>query len=290
MHHTPPSCPSPNRLVVPFKEESFFFECLPDYLYGVHNEPRADASHTSIVIVPPIGHERLRCYRESVNLARGLADQGFHVLRFDYRGEGESAGSFEHTNVATRLHDIEHAIKALGARNKIAVRCLIGFRLGAVLAMMASVKMHIDRVVLCDPVLNIKSYVRSLFRANIIMQREYFGKIICNEQGLRERLQSGDPISIYGFHYTNGFIQQMEAIDERECLHGFKGQSLLLPFTRVESPANKAWEEWLHGLNRNGHCTLTPFITDFSWGTKKIWTSSFHAMDTLIAEWLSKEV
>jgi len=261
-----------------------------NFIYSSYYEPRSKLLNKGIIIVPPIGHERLRCYRECVNLARCLATQGYHVLRFDYRGEGESSESFECTDLATHRQDIDHAIEVLGAQGKIEAYCLIGFRLGAVLAMMSSSKMHIDRVVLCDPVLNIKSYVRSLFRANIIMQREYFGKIICNEQGLRERLQSGDPISIYGFHYTNGFIQQMEAIDERECLHGFKGQSLLLPFTRVESPANKAWEEWLHGLNRNGHCTLTPFITDFSWGTKKIWTSSFHAMDTLIAEWLSKEV
>ncbi len=267
-------------------EECFFHETDQQNIYCIHYAPSQAPHRVGIIIVPPVGHERLRCYRECVNLARDLATQGYHVLRFDYRGEGESDGDFENTDIRTRLSDIGHAHDLLVARSGIEYCCLVGFRLGALLALISAGDRQNDCVVLCDPISNVKSYCRSLFRANLIMQQEYFGRLSYKEIELRDRLRSGDIMSVYGFHYANRFISQMEEINEQDCLYRFKGQSLLLPFTRNEFQPSTPWDLWHKALNRNGHCTLTSFVTDFSWGTKKIWTSRFNNLDMLIASWL----
>jgi len=66
-----------------------------------------------VVFVPPEGHERLRCCKECVNFARDLARAGYPALRFDYRGEGESSGAFEESDVVSRLLDICAAVDEL---------------------------------------------------------------------------------------------------------------------------------------------------------------------------------
>jgi predicted alpha/beta hydrolase len=47
----------------------------------------------AIVIAPPLFEERKSSYAPLRRLARLLADAGHAVLRFDYRGSGESGGS-----------------------------------------------------------------------------------------------------------------------------------------------------------------------------------------------------
>ena len=49
------------------------------------------ARQSAIVLCQPLGHGYLRAHRAFRNLAVSLASQGFHVLRFDYYGCGDSA-------------------------------------------------------------------------------------------------------------------------------------------------------------------------------------------------------
>jgi pimeloyl-ACP methyl ester carboxylesterase len=93
-------------------------------------------------------------------LAALLARAGFHVLRFDYYGTGDSAGDARHgslsewrENIVAAAHDIS---ECSGARS-ISV---VGFRLGASLA--ASAPMTMDTLVLWDPVVNGSRYLEEL--------------------------------------------------------------------------------------------------------------------------------
>ncbi|MGI9015974.1 MAG: alpha/beta hydrolase family protein [Euzebya sp.] len=49
----------------------------------------------------------------SRNLARGLADRGYAVLRFDFTGLGESEGDFASTTVSSNVEDLNRAAVAL---------------------------------------------------------------------------------------------------------------------------------------------------------------------------------
>ena len=241
-----------------------------------------------IVVVPPVGHDRVRCYRECINLARSLAESGILALRFDFRGEGESGGIFEQSNINTRVNDIITIMKMLYLRYDVSSITLIGFRLGALICLIAA--KNRESVILCEPILNMKSYTKSLFRANIIMQQDYFGKISEKEDDLRVKMLNGNLLSVYGFHYSNSFIKQMEKINENELLSNFRGKTLLLPFSRVDSKTKKQWNIWFENLNHSGKCIMKSFVTEFAWSTKKKWTSQFEGMSTIINDWLMEKI
>jgi len=68
-------------------------------------------------------------------VSKGLRDQGFAVLRFDFTGLGQSEGDFANTNFSTNLNDLKSAITALNDHG-LTVDLLVGHSLGgaAVLA------------------------------------------------------------------------------------------------------------------------------------------------------------
>src|SRR6185295_1904712 len=86
-------------------------------------------------------------------LAIALAGRGEHVLRFDYRGTGDSAGELADFGVADWLEDIDLAIReAREISGSVRVRVL-GVRAGALLACQgAGDSNEVQSFVLWDPV------------------------------------------------------------------------------------------------------------------------------------------
>ena len=62
-------------------------------------------------------------------VSKGLRDQGFAVLRFDFTGLGQSEGDFANTNFSTNLEDLRSAIVAL-KEHGLTVDLLVGHSLG----------------------------------------------------------------------------------------------------------------------------------------------------------------
>lgn len=93
-----------------FRESAVVFECNGDQLVGVVAAPRAPQSVGVIIIVGGPQY-RAGSHRQFTLLARRMAEAGFTVLRFDYRGMGDSSGgarTFEHVE-----SDIRAAIDTL---------------------------------------------------------------------------------------------------------------------------------------------------------------------------------
>lgn len=87
-----------------------------------------------LVICPALFDEYRRCYRVLSDFAQACAAQGWHVLRIDYSGTGESFGELGSLSVADWIDDIESAIdegQALCGAHDVT---LFGVRAGATLA------------------------------------------------------------------------------------------------------------------------------------------------------------
>lgn len=94
-------------------EQALTFDCDGDALVGILHVPVAPCDVGVVVIVGGPQY-RAGSHRQFVLLARALADAGFAVLRFDYRGMGDSGGEprdFEHVNV-----DVAAAVGLLAER------------------------------------------------------------------------------------------------------------------------------------------------------------------------------
>ena len=151
--------------------QPFFFGTSQEQLFGVYHAPEGRAiRNAAVVLCQPLGHEYLRAHRAFRNLAVALAGQGFHVLRFDYFGSGDSAGNPEQTTVERCLSDLSGAIQELKDISGAAKVSLIGLRFGATFAALAASKRNdIDRLLLWDPVLDGRGYVDDLR----LLQREW---------------------------------------------------------------------------------------------------------------------
>lgn len=75
-------------------EKPLFFDCNGARLLGILHEAEAPASDVGVVLVVGGPQYRVGSHRQFVLLARHLAQSGFPVLRFDYRGMGDSEGEF----------------------------------------------------------------------------------------------------------------------------------------------------------------------------------------------------
>lgn len=99
-------------------EEAIRFDCAGDTLFGILARPPDPATpgapcNLGIIIIVGGPQTRVGSHRQFTLLSRTLAAAGFPVLRFDYRGMGDSSGEardFEAVNL-----DIGAAINALQA-------------------------------------------------------------------------------------------------------------------------------------------------------------------------------
>lgn len=94
-------------------EAAVVIPCGADVLTGILHHGHHDA-RVGVVVIVGGPQYRVGSHRQFVLLARALAQSGIPVLRFDYRGMGDSSGtarSFEHVN-----DDIRAAITALTER------------------------------------------------------------------------------------------------------------------------------------------------------------------------------
>ena len=75
-----------------YTEQAIIFDCGQETLAGIAAVPEAPAS-TGVVIIVGGPQYRAGSHRQFVLLARALAAAGYPVLRFDYRGMGDSTGT-----------------------------------------------------------------------------------------------------------------------------------------------------------------------------------------------------
>ena len=147
---------------------AFFFGSADKRLFGIYHEPSLGRDRQSgVVLCYPFGQEYIRSHRSYQKLAVQLASAGFHVLRFDYYGCGDSSGESHDVTIDQWLDDIVTAVVELKDSAGIEEISLVGLRLGATLAVRASTReasARVKNLVLWEPVTNGKEYVAEQLR------------------------------------------------------------------------------------------------------------------------------
>jgi pimeloyl-ACP methyl ester carboxylesterase len=122
-------------------------------LFAIHEPAAAAPRIRAAVLCQPLGTEYTYAHRSMRQLAVRLAMSGFHTLRFDYYGTGDSAGTESQIDPAGCQGDVESAIEALADIAGTARVTLIGLRAGANIAAHVAARRaaDIEALVLWDP-------------------------------------------------------------------------------------------------------------------------------------------
>ena len=128
-------------------------------LYAVYH-PAPPGVSAPVVIVPPLFEERKSAYGCLRRLAARLAGAGHPVLRFDYRGSGESGGSSAHRRWQHLGEDLSSARQLLVQLCGRGGCALLGLRLGGTLALQEVFHGQAAAVAALAPVINGAAQVR----------------------------------------------------------------------------------------------------------------------------------
>lgn len=200
-------------------ETPFFFSQQGQRLFGMLHQPADMAPNARCwVFCHPFAEEKLWAHRVFVSMARELAGRGMPVLRFDYRGYGDSDGDFEQFTLADHVDDIKTAIAELQKRIPATSRVnLLGLRYGATLAMLAAEDNPVvERLVLWDPIVDMQQYLLDQLRSNLTTQMVLHGKVVTNREELVERIRAGEFVNIDGYDLGNPFFDAACAVQPLE--------------------------------------------------------------------------
>ncbi len=159
---------------------------------------------TVVVLCNPIGWEAIAATQSFRELATRLANVGFPVLRFDYRGTGDSSGTDDEPDrVLVWLRSVhgavEHARRCSG-RHSVA---LVGLHLGATLAMCAALEAGgVDSLTLWAPYAKGRTFAR---------EAKAYYSLAAAEQA-SPRLDDGS-LEVAGFLLTAATLKDLSALD-----------------------------------------------------------------------------
>ncbi|OED36246.1 hypothetical protein AB833_26780 [Chromatiales bacterium (ex Bugula neritina AB1)] len=141
-----------------------FFGHSKSPLYGVYHKPESTSNkNEGVLLMPPFGQEYMRSHRALRQLAMMLAKKGIPVLRFDYRGTGDSAGDLYDANPKQWVLDAHTAVEELKETAGVNSVCLVALRMSGVIACeVVKTRRDISTVILWDTVTSGENYLNEL--------------------------------------------------------------------------------------------------------------------------------
>lgn len=184
-----------------------FFGSSSRQLFGAYRPPASGvAPRGAALLCPPWGPEYLVSHRIFRRLAVRLSESGYHVLRFDYYGTGDSAGEREEGDLQSWCDDAAVALEELRDMSGYPSVATFGIRLGAVVAWhLATTRSDVHSTVQWDPVANGSEYIRELSSAQSEADRWLLTPV--RRETSRERAQD-----LLGFPMTVAMRESIEAV------------------------------------------------------------------------------
>jgi exosortase A-associated hydrolase 2 len=219
-------------------ETPLFFGDDAEPLFGVVHQPDV-ATGSPFVFCHPFGEEKLWAHRVFVSYARLLASAGHPVLRFDYRGNGDSSGEFSDSSLAGAIADVRSAIAEVRRQCQADSVHLLGLRLGATIAaLVAAQERDVDRLVMWAPIVDGGAYMQELLRGNVTTQMAVYKEIRQDREGLVAAMRSGETVNVDGYELSYALYSEVTAVKLAAEQSTHRGPTLVVRIERnTQRPA-----------------------------------------------------
>lgn len=210
-------------------ETPLLFGPVGEELFGMLHLPDQVARPCGLVLCHPFGEEKLWAHRVYVAFAREMARRGIPALRFDYRGNGDSAGEFAASSLSTAVADTQRAIAELASRTGVSRVVLAGLRFGAIVAsQVAEAREDVDALLLWAPIVDGGKYVQELLRINLTTQMAVYREIRAERTALVEEMRAGRTVNIDGYEMSIGMHDELSAVKLHGAPKRFAGRCLIV--------------------------------------------------------------
>jgi exosortase A-associated hydrolase 2 len=252
-------------------ERAFYFENDMKRLFAFLHSPDDGRGNGGIIFCHPYGEEKQLSYRVFVRFARELCLRGFHVLRFDCYGYGDSEGNFEEATLETQIADTIKAIDLLEVQFGIRKVSLLGLRWGGTVAALAAEQdSRIESLILWSPIINGKEYLDELIRKEMLSN--LVNKVArVSKDLIFEEFKSKGLINIEGHNLTMGSFEEISGIDLTALASRFKGTAFMAA-TKDIPRVHQSLETLSEIYKKNGvFCELNLVDDRIFWDWESFW-------------------
>ena len=218
------------------KEIPFYFNNLNSTLFGVIHCPILNKKRENFgfIICSAFAEERGFTQKLMVEWARHLCNMDYYVMRFDYRGYGDSEGLFESYNINNYLEDLGGAISEFKKKMDVNIVGFCGIRLGATIAALgANIFAPNACLILWEPIVNGDKYTDALLRWVIAKEMVNTGKAPRNRNQLKDQLLNGDDVVVEGHPINLSIYESLTNINLLDSDIKLKGPVQIIQFSKV---------------------------------------------------------
>jgi|SRR6516164_9269112 hypothetical protein len=195
-----------------------------------------DQPLAKVLLCGPFPGDRLYSLAAWVKWARFLARHNILAIRFDYRGTGESTGTFTETNFHHWLDDVREMTSWAGAEYGQVPLVLHGKEMGALLAQKAFASGCGDGLLMWSPPGSARELLRQGLTLRLSMDLMLLkpGERKSAETYLSD-LSAGRPLEVDGYTWSTGLWQSSAdlALDQKFARQG-EGDDLERPWNHVQ--------------------------------------------------------
>ncbi len=278
---------APNRAI----SEPLYFVSDATRLFGwLHSSAGDSRASLGLVICKPFGFEAMSAHLSMRALAESAAAVGVPALRFDYAGTGDSEDLPPGADqLEAWLKNVNAAVEELMRRTGVRRVCVLGIRLGALLATVAASRCpRIQSLIAIAPVLSGRRYLRELRTFELASAHTQAGLGLATSQtrSHEEDLAGSGHLEVSGFFLNAKTMAALEEIDLRSLAAPPISDALIID--RQDLPGASAWRDQLSAAGVATQYAVLPGFVEMVMRPPNL-TVVPQAMIVAVRDWLAHQ-